>query len=112
MGNFLMPNKANVIGTVLLLAANWAGGFVSRYAVRLVAAGGADATGSAAGFAGRLAGGAAGAAGGAGAAQFANGGFALMSGAVTTLILAVLFYAAISIVVGKLVEKEVKKTAS
>ncbi len=94
-----MPNKANVIGTVLLLVANFAGGAISRLALGLLRG---QAEGGA--LAGRFAGGGqfAGAAG-AGGAGFGQTG--LLGGAVTAAILAVLFYAAISLVIGALAEK-------
>ena len=95
-----MPNKANVIGTVLLLVANFAGGAISRLALGLLRGQAADG----AQMSGRFAGGGqfAGAAG-AGGAGFGQTG--LLGGAVTAAILAVLFYAAISLVIGALAEK-------
>ncbi len=95
MVSWFKPTKSNVIGTVLLLVANWAGGFISRLAVPLLMGG--EMSGRAAGnFAGRT-GGFAGAAG-TGGTQFAA--FGLVSSAVSLVILALLFYIVLSVVVG------------
>src|SRR5271157_78368 len=94
MGSFLKPDKANVIGTVAFLIANYVGGFVSRLATMAVAGGnGAGAYGGNATYAGRAAGMA-----NAGA-RLGTGG--LISGAVNLVILAVLFYVIISFVMDK-----------
>lgn len=95
---FLKPNKANVIGTALLLVANWTAGFVSRLVLQ-VARSGSDvvATGGRGSFAG------------AGAAQFGGtqyGGLNILSGATNLVILAVLFYVIVSFVAEKLVNAQ------
>lgn len=103
MLSILKPNKANLIGTALLLIANAAGGFISRIGLRLVA-GGADTAVGAAANGGRAA---AFAGAGGSAGQFGN--FGLIGGAANLIILALLFYLVISFVVGRLAEQEAGK---
>lgn len=95
--SWLKPAKTNIVGTVLLLVANWAGGLISRPLVPLIMGGGpADMAGRAAGaFAGR-----GDAFSGAGSTQFAT--YGLVSGAVNVVVLALLFYVVLSVVVGML----------
>jgi len=94
----LKPGKANVIGTVLLLVANYAGSFVSRLASgALIPRSGNIAqfgNGSATQFAGSA--GRAAYAGG----ESASGGAGLLSSAISLVVLAVLFYVVVSFVVG------------
>jgi uncharacterized membrane protein len=87
----LKPNKTNVVGTILLLVANYAGAFVSRIASGLIVPRGA--AGTATQFAGA---GTRGAMAGAGGAQY--GGTGLISGAISLVVLAVLFYIIMSVV--------------
>ena len=90
----LKPNKVNVVGTFLLLAANYAGGFVSRIASGALAPRG-SAAGQFAANASQYAG-AAGRGAMAGGAQY--GGAGIVSGAMSLAVLAVLFYAIMSLV--------------
>ena len=93
----LKPNKTNVVGTVLLLAANYAGGLVSRIVSGIIVPRGAAAATQFAGNASQYAGAAGrGAMAGAGVAQYGNTGLA--SGAINLVILAVLFYVIVSFV--------------
>jgi hypothetical protein len=96
---FLKPGKANVGGTLALLAANFIGGSVSGALMPLVF----SIEGSAGGQGGRNAGGYGGSFAG-GGGQF--GGFGLESGALNLIVLALLFYVAISLVIGFLVEQK------
>ncbi len=97
MGSFLKPNKANLAGTAALLAGNFIFGYASRFAMQLVNAGSAPDTAS---FAGRTAGSFAGTAGG-----YANSGVrmagasGLIGGAVSTILLALVFYVIVSFVI-------------
>ncbi len=105
MVSWFKPTKANLVGTVLLLAANWAGGLISRPIVQLITGGGtADMAGRAAGgFAGRAAGAYAGQGGafsGTASTQFAA--YGLASSAVSFVVLALLFYVVLSVVFGML----------
>ncbi len=87
----LKPNKSNVVGTVLLLAASYVGGFVSRIVSGLIVPRSAD----------QYAGAASQYAGAAGRGAMAGGSFGssgLVSGAINLVVLAVLFYVIISLV--------------
>jgi large-conductance mechanosensitive channel len=87
----LKPNKSNVVGTVLLLAASYVGGFVSRIVSGLIVPrGGGQYAGAASQYAGT-----------AGRGAMAGGTFGtsgLVSGAINFVILAILFYVIISLV--------------
>jgi len=96
MMSVLKPNKANVVGTVLLLAANWVAGFVPRLVMPLLSSGsqaaasagrGAFTAGSAGMRAGGYAGGAA---------------YGLVGSAAGLLMTALLFYVILSFVIAKL----------
>ncbi len=103
MLDFLKPNKANVIGTIALLAANWLGGVVSRYAVFPLIV---DAMGGTMQNGGRGGGFGAG-----GMMQFGNIGLA--AGAANLVILAVLFYIVISFTLAEIAKSpESQKTKS
>ena len=95
--SFLKPNKANVIGTVALLAANWIGGLISRYAVIPLIAG---SMGGAMQGGGR---------GGAPGMQF--GGFGLVAGAANIVILAILFYVIISFTLAEIAKSPESQNA-
>jgi uncharacterized membrane protein len=84
----LKPNKTNVLGTILLLAANYAGGFVSRIASGALIQRAASGATQYAGAAGR----------GAMAGAGGYGGAGLVSEAMGLVVLAVLFYAILSLV--------------
>ncbi|VVB98285.1 Uncharacterised protein [uncultured archaeon] len=92
--DFLKPNKANLIGTALLLVADVIGGSVSRIASSLARGAAGTAMNGTAASAGRGA--------FAGGTRSAAGSFGLVSGALNIVILAVLFYVVISFVVAKL----------
>jgi hypothetical protein len=103
MLSFLKPNKANVGGTALLLAANWAAGFVPRLVLPLLGAAGGGAGSGAASQAGRAA--FAGAASGgvrAGAGGYGFGLQGLEMGAISLAATALLFYIVLSFVMAYL----------
>lgn len=107
MIDFLKPTKANVVGTIALLAANWAGGLITRYAVApavIGAMGGTMQNGGRGAF---------GAGGTAGAGMMQFGNFGLVSGALSLVILAVLFYVIVSFTIVELAKSpESQKTKS
>ncbi len=99
--NFLKPNKANIIGTVLLLVANFMGGFISRVAVPLIIprtdSNGSIIQGMGQGGRGSF---------GAGVGMYGNSGFA--SSVINVVILAILFYVILSFVVDQFVSADQK----
>ncbi len=105
--DFLKPDKAKVIGTVALLAANWIVGIVSRAAINpavFSAMGVQMQNGGRGGFGGGLGG-----AGSGGMMPF--GGAGLLAGAIELVILALVFYVILSLVIGKLAAKQDAKPA-
>ncbi len=95
--DFLKPNKANVIGTAALLAANWVIGLISRLAINPLVF---SAMGVQMQYGGR--GGPGGGFAGPGMGGF--GGAGLAAGAVELVILAAVFYVIVSLIAGKLAE--------
>jgi hypothetical protein len=107
MLSVLKPNKANVVGTLSLLVANWIAGFVPRLIMPLLMAengmGGAAATGRGAFAAGSTV-------ARSGGSGFTGGGVAsLVGSAVGLIVTALLFYVILSFVVAKLAKPEVEK---
>jgi len=99
MLSFLKPTKTNVVGTVLLLAANLIGSSVSGYLTQFIIGATDLAMTDRAGPAG-FGGGAPPMA--AGRLGTSAGGFGIVGSALSLLVLAVLFYVTLSFVVTKL----------
>lgn len=99
---FLKPNRANAIGTVLLIAANYAAGLVSGFMARFLMAGSSD-SGMALSAGREFSRGAASFTGGAAAGGIQALGLA--SQALNLLVLAVFFYLVLSLILGKLAGK-------
>ncbi|MGV8176658.1 MAG: hypothetical protein ACP5NX_02585 [Candidatus Bilamarchaeaceae archaeon] len=102
---FLKPNRANIIGTALLIMANYAAGVVSGFMARFLMAGSSD-SGMAQSMGREFSRGAGSFTGGGG--EFAVGGIqtlGLASQALNLLVLAILFYLVLSFILGKLAGK-------
>ena len=86
----LKPNKTNVIGTVLLVVANFISGYVSRVIIQLFnsESSATASTGGRGAFAGNT-------------ARFGSGNFGFLTGILNIVIVALLFYIVLSFILEK-----------
>ena len=99
--SFLKPTKRNVIGTALLLVANWLGSYLSRLLSQLINPRNSGGSGSdfvATGGRGNFAAG--------GNMQFGNASNIIISQAINIIILAMLFYMVISFIAEKMLTED------